>query len=141
MKPTPGIRRTHSPGCPARQDGEGCRCNAGYEASVYDAGSGRKLRHVFPSYSEARTWQADAHVGVRRGTVRAAAPVTVREAAEELIAGMRSGAVRTRSGDRYKPSAVRAYDESLRLHVLGPLGAMRLARRGRRSHRRLGRSA
>ena len=37
--------------------------------------------------------------------------------AKELIAGMQSGTVRTRSGDAYKPSAIRSYDEALRVHL------------------------
>ena len=36
------------------------------------------------------------------------------EAGEELIAGMHSGKVRTRSGDLYKPSAIRGYERALR---------------------------
>lgn len=39
---------------------------------------------------------------------------------------MREGSVRTRSGDRYKPSAVRAYERDLRLRIYPELGAMRL---------------
>jgi Phage integrase, N-terminal SAM-like domain len=40
---------------------------------------------------------------------------------------MRSGMVRTRSGDVYKPSAVRSYEAALRDRVLPVLGAKRLA--------------
>jgi len=39
---------------------------------------------------------------------------------------MRSGRVRTRSGDLYKPSAIRSYESSLRLHILPELGALKL---------------
>jgi integrase len=136
MKRTPGIRRLHSASCPAR-DGGPCSCDRGYDAPVYNARARRKIRRVFPTLAAARGWQSDAHVGVRKGTIRAATPVTVREAAEELIEGMRSGAIRTRSGDRYKPSTIRAYDESLRLHVLDALGARRLADVHRRHVQRL----
>jgi integrase len=38
------------------------------------------------------------------------------------------GAIRNRSGDRYKPSALRGYEQSLRLQVLPDLGAHKLAR-------------
>jgi integrase len=135
---TPGIRRTHSSGCPARGDREGrCDCNAGYEADVWDPASRRKIRKTFASAAEAKAWQTDARSGVRRGTIRAAEPRTVREAAADLVGGMRSGAVRTRSGDRYKPSVVRGYDEALRLYVVEPLGAMRLGDVQRRHVQRL----
>jgi integrase len=58
--------------------------------------------------------------------MRAPAATTVREAADELIEGMRSGRVRTRSGDRYKPSAIRSYEAALRDRVLPILGGKRI---------------
>ena len=93
---------------------------------MYDATSGRKIRKTFPTLAAARTWRSDAERGVRRGTLRASAPVTVEDAADELVAAMRSGAARTRSGDPYKPSAIRSYEAALELHVRQDLGAMRL---------------
>jgi hypothetical protein len=115
MKPNPGVRRLHSTGCPAKTDDAArCRCNAGYEASVYDKSAGRKIRKAFPTAAAAaRTWRSDAAHGVRRGTVRAVEPTTVNEAADTLIAEMENGSIRTRSGDPYKPSAIRAYREVL----------------------------
>jgi integrase len=50
----------------------------------------------------------------------------VNDAADELLAGMRAGTIRTRSGDPYKPSAVRGYDAVLRDHLRPALGAMQL---------------
>jgi integrase len=61
----------------------------------------------------------------------------VNEAADDLVAGIEAGSVRTRSGDRYKPSTVRAYRESLELHVRDDLGAMRLGDVQRRHVQRL----
>ena len=51
----------------------------------------------------------------------------MRDAATDLIDGMRAGNVRTRSGDEYKPSAIRSYDEALRVHVLPAIGPLRLS--------------
>jgi integrase len=76
--------------------------------------------------AEARAWRAETQTGVRRGTLRAPAHTTVAEAAEELVAGMRSGRVRTRSGDPYKPSAIRSYEAALRDHVVPHIGRTRL---------------
>ena len=45
---------------------------------------------------------------------------------------MGTGAIRTRTGDRYKPSVVREYERSLRLHVLPALGGAKLSRIQRR---------
>ena len=39
----------------------------------------------------------------------------------------RSGAIRTRSGSGYKPSALRGYEQALRLRVLPDLGGARLS--------------
>jgi integrase len=61
----------------------------------------------------------------------------VNEAADDLLTGMESGAVRTRSGDPYKPSTIRAYRESLDLHVRPDLGAMKLGDVQRRHVQRL----
>ncbi len=58
--------------------------------------------------------------------MRASEPVTINDAADALIAGMTSGAIRTRSGDQYKPSSIRTYREVLDLHARRDLGAMRL---------------
>ena len=95
--------------------------------SVWDPTSSSYMRRTFPTLAAARTWRSDAEQGVRRGTIRAAGPVTVNDAADELVAGMRSGAVRTRSGDPYKPSTIRGYRDVARPLRTADLGAMRLA--------------
>jgi integrase len=69
--------------------------------------------------------------------MRAPAATTVREAAEELIEGMRSGRVRTRSGDRYKPSAIRGYEGALRDRIVPILGGKRLGDVQRRDVQRI----
>jgi integrase len=58
--------------------------------------------------------------------LRAPAHTTVEEAADALVAGMWSGRVRTRSGDVYKPSAIRSYEAALRDHIVPRLGRRRL---------------
>jgi hypothetical protein len=50
----------------------------------------------------------------------------VNDAADDLLAGIRYGAVRRRSSDRYKPSAIRSYGTALELHARPDLGASRL---------------
>jgi integrase len=51
----------------------------------------------------------------------------VRDAADAWLAGARSGAILNRSGDRYKPSVIRGYEQALRLRVLPAIGAKRLS--------------
>ena len=120
-----GIRPRHRSGC-ATADGARCNCRPAWEASI---GSGRtaKIRRTFPSLAAARSWRADALSKFHRGEVTTDQSRKVREAATELIDGMRAGTVRTRSGDEYKPSAIRSYDEALRVHILPTIGALRLS--------------
>jgi hypothetical protein len=128
---TTGIRPIHRRSCASRTGGR-CNCKPTYEASV---GSGRtgKLRRTFKTATAARSWRAEAQVAINRGELQATATAkSVREAAAELIAGMESGMIRNRSGDPYKPSVVRGYELSLRLHLLPDLGAAKLSKLRRR---------
>ncbi|MCP9487554.1 MAG: tyrosine-type recombinase/integrase [Gaiellaceae bacterium MAG52_C11] len=93
---------------------------------MFVAGEGRKVRRTFPTLAAARTWRADALSAAQRGVLRAPSARTVREAAEELIDGMESGSVRSRSGDRYRPSATRSYRAALAARIVPALGAMKL---------------
>ncbi len=123
---TEGVRRLHSTNCPARLRRGRCDCGAGYEASVFSVRDGKKIRKTFPTLAAAKAWRADAVGGLRRGALRASRRTTVRDAGDELLAGMRSGLIRTRSGDLYKPSAIRTYEAGLRLYVVPELGPGKL---------------
>ena len=57
-----GIRRIHRKACP----GGRCGCSS-YEAWVWDARVGHKLRRTFPSEAAAKAWRADQVVAVTRG--------------------------------------------------------------------------
>jgi integrase len=94
---------------------------------VWSTRDGKKLRQTFSTVAAARGWRADAQVGLRRGTLRAPTPTTLREAADAWIAGARRSSIRTRSGDVYKPSAIRSYEASLRTRVLPEFGAAKLS--------------
>jgi len=122
-----GIRRRHSGNCPAG-DGEGrCNCKAGFEASVYLAREGRKVRKTFERESEAKAWRAEATTAAKAGKLRTASRLTVSEAAWLWLEGARSGAVCDRSGDTFKPGTLREYERSLALRVLPEFGAVRLS--------------
>jgi integrase len=120
-----GIEVRHKKACASR-DGGRCNCQPTYQASVWSARESKRIRKTFPTLAEARAWRAETQTGVRRGTLRAPAHTTVGDAAEELVAGMSSGRVRTRSGDVYKPSAIRSYEAALRDHIVPRLGRTRL---------------
>ena len=64
---------------------------------------------------------------MRQGTFAVPTRTTLRAAAEAWLAAAEAGVVRTRSGDRYKPSALRAYRASLQARVVPELGALRLS--------------
>jgi integrase len=121
-----GIRIRHSKLCRTR-DGGRCDCKPTYEANVWSAGDGKRAYKAFPTLAEAKAWRADAQVGLRRGTMRVGPSMTLREAAEAWLEGVRSGAIRNRSGHAYKPSAIRGYETSLAARVLPELGGARLA--------------
>jgi integrase len=121
-----GIEVRHKKACASRNGGR-CSCQPTYQASVWSARESKRIRKTFSTLAEARAWRSETQTGVRRGTLRAPANTTVHEAADELVAGMRSGRVRTRSGDLYKPSAIRSYEAALRDHIVPRLGRTRLA--------------
>jgi integrase len=60
------------------------------------------------------------------GALRTPAAITLTAAADSWLELAQRGAIRTRSGDRYKPSALRGYEQAFRLRLLPPLGAHKL---------------
>jgi integrase len=117
-----GIRRRHGRGC----DGAG-KCDCSWEASVYSKRDGRKIRKTFATLTEAKAWRHDAVGEVRRGKLKAPTRETLREAWETWNDGAKSGLVRTKSGDPYKPSCLRSYEQAMRDRVLPDFGGARLS--------------
>jgi integrase len=109
------------------QSGRRCSCRPTYQASVWSARDGRRIKKSFRTLAEAKAWRAEAQSEIRRGTLRAPSHVTLREVGEVWLAGAREGSIRNRSGDRYKPSVLRSYEASLRLRVLPALGGRKLS--------------
>jgi integrase len=121
-----GIRARHGRSCRSRK-GERCNCKPSYEAFVWSKRDGRKIRKTFEELAEARTWRADAESAVRKRTLRAPSKVTIAEAGAEWLEGAGKGTIRTRSGDPYKPSAIRGYEAALRLRILPEFGGDRVS--------------
>src|SRR5207245_3047689 len=82
---------------------------------------------TFASLAAAQAWRQESQVALRRGTLRVASPLTLAQAAQEWFAAAEAGIVRTRSGDAYKPSTLRAYRQALRAGVLPAVGEQRLS--------------
>jgi hypothetical protein len=94
---------------------------------VWSQRDGKKIYRGFPTHAAAKSWRIDATKDVKDGKRRAPTPDTVREAGAQLIAGMEDGRVLTRSGKRYKLSAIRSYRQSLENRVYPELGARKLS--------------
>lgn len=122
-----GITKRHSSGCASRS-GRKCDCNAGYEAWVFSPRDNRKIRKTLPTHGAARSWRVQAQRDVRVGALRAASDQTLRQASQIWLERAGEGAIRNRSGDAYKPSVLRGYEQGLRLHVLPAIGAHKLGR-------------
>jgi integrase len=121
-----GIRIRHSRSC-RLSAGARCNCKPSFEASVYSRRDRAKIRKTFATEGEAKAWRHDAVGEVRRGKLKAPTRVTLREAWDAWNEGARSGLVRTKSGDPYKPSCLRSYEQAMRDRVLPDLGAARLS--------------
>ena len=120
-----GVGRRHSKGCASRH-GKRCNCNAGYEAWVFSKREGKKIRRTFPRKTEAKSWRTDALRALASGEIRATKAKTIEDAWADWYAGAKSGAVTNRSGDPYKPSALRSYEQAMRLRVLPAFRRARL---------------
>ena len=126
-----GIRVRHSRSCATSHDQGQCNCSPGYEASVYSARDGRKLRKTFPTLSAARAWRHDA-ASVRPARARCGPPSRqrCRKRPKPGWTGARDGLIRNRSGDEFKPSTLPSYEQSLNTRVL-TLRAVKLSTFGR----------
>ena len=119
-----GIQVIHRNSCGTFKGGPNCSCAPAYKAEIWIARDSRKIRRTFSTLAAARNWRHDAMAALRKGSLATGGPTTIREAAELLLDGIRSGAIRTRSGDEYKPSAIRNYEEALRRRILPRMGHM-----------------
>jgi integrase len=84
------------------------------------------VRKTFKTKTAAKQWRNDAYAALRAGTTSANRSDTLAAYAEQWMVDGRAGVVRNRSGDPFKPSAIRTYDAHLRLHVLPALGHLRI---------------
>jgi integrase len=126
-----GIIARHSHGCPARWDVGSekgpCRCSPRYQAQVWSPRDGKRISRTFPTQGAAKAWRHDASVALRRGTLLVGGGAKLREAAADWLAAAEAGLLRNRSGDPYKPSALRGYEQALRTRILPTLGDKQLS--------------
>lgn len=120
-----GVDTRHGRTCRSRTDGR-CNCTPTYQAHVYDRRTRTRIRRTFPTLAAAKAWRTDAQADLRRGVRRGPTGLTLRDAADQWLAGARDGTVRNKSGTPYKPSVVAGYAASLHNRVLPDLGGLRL---------------
>lgn len=125
-----GIEVRHAKGCRSTAGGR-CNCQPAYRASVWSNRERKRIRKAFSSAAAAKTWRSDALVALSKGALRAPKPITLQQAWNAWYEGAQEGTIRNRSGDRFKPSALRAYEGAMRLRVLPAFGSVRLADLGR----------
>jgi integrase len=136
-----GIVERHGEGCRSH-DGGRCNCAVRYEAWIHDKRAeikdadgnviahGKKVRKSFAgpgALQAAKDWRDEGKGAVRVGTLKATSSVTLEAAGLVWIEGARDGTVLTRSGDRYKPSAIRGYESSFKQRIVPELGAHKLS--------------
>jgi hypothetical protein len=107
-----GIDTRHTRSCRTRAGGR-CNCTPTYRARIHR--DGKRIIKTFPTLAAARGWREDAAVALREHSYRdPVSTPTLREAADEWLKGGWDGRIRTRSGNVYKPSALRSYERALR---------------------------
>jgi hypothetical protein len=94
---------------------------------VWDAAAGKRIRKTFSTKTGAKQWRSDAQTALRKGELSGDRGPTLAAASAVWLDGLRAGHILNRSGDPYKPAAIRNYDRDLRLHVLPVLGHLRLS--------------
>lgn len=124
-----GLNPRHRNGCTSRREDGRC-CDAAWQAEVYDARTGRKVRRTFTTRGAAKTWRQDMLVAVRRGEVAPASTVavTVQAAVDDWVDAARRGTVRTRGRKAFAPGTIRSVEQNYRLRVHDPFGQRRLDR-------------
>lgn len=123
---TDGIEVRHSSWC-ATGEARRCNCAPTYRAQVWSERDGKRIRKSFRTLAEAKAWRIDSRAAARAGLLRAPSPRTIEEAGLAWLEGVKAGAIRNRSGDRYKPSTIRGYEQSLRLRLVPAFGPLRIS--------------
>ena len=128
-----GIEARHARDCAV----EPCTCTPSYRAWVYDRRTNTRIRKSFSgkgALAAAKGWRIDALSDLNRGKNIAPSKMTLRAVAEEWFAGAKATppTVLNRSGEVFKPSAIRGYESDLRRFVLPEFGGEKLSeiRRG-----------
>jgi hypothetical protein len=122
-----GIVTRHFGGCSSRFEVGRCDCRPGYQAQVYSATERRTIRRTFRTLADARAWRAETKAALDRGTLRAPSRQTLEEAAKDWVNAANAAVIRTRSGDPYKPGALRGYEQALSARLVPRFGQLKIS--------------
>jgi integrase len=114
-----GIVARHRTDCHEKGPDWSCGCPARYQAQVWSQRDRRRLSKTSAKLATVKRWRTDALKAIGDGTHTLGPDQTVRAAGDALVAGMKAGTVRNRSGRVYKPSVIRDFDRLL-LQVVYP---------------------
>jgi integrase len=121
-----GVAARHSRNCEWRSGGR-CSCTPTFQAQVWSPQDKKTIRKTFPTIVAARAWRQETQVGIRKRLLRAPSAIRLEQAAQEWLEAAKAGIIRTRSGDPYKPSALRSYEQVLRTLLLPRFGQRTLS--------------
>ena len=121
-----GIRERHQRSCASIASKARCSCTPTFEALVTLGKTGERRRKTFATLADAKAWRVQMLAAKTHRRLRAPKSLTLREASERFVEGMRSGTIANRSGEPYKPSVIRSYEQALKRYVLPDLGGRRL---------------
>src|SRR4051794_24992933 len=109
------IIKRHRTACRATAGGR-CSCSPTFQARVKPNGRrGKPIIKSFPTRAAAKAWAAEVEAQKARGTLPAEPSTrTLSEAGTQMVVEMRSGMLRARNGETYKPRAIDSYEASLR---------------------------
>ncbi|MFN8164215.1 MAG: hypothetical protein U0R26_10415 [Solirubrobacterales bacterium] len=122
-----GIVIRHTRACAAKATEAPCDCRPGYQAQVFSSLEQRTIRKTFRTLADARAWRAETKSALDRGTLKAPSRITLNQAAEDWLLAAKAGVIRTRSGERYKPGALRAYEQALNARLLPRFGHLKVS--------------
>lgn len=107
--PEAGVLMVHSKTCGLRTEWtlDGCACNPGYRAQVYDAVTKRTEVKTFKDLKTAARWRQDRYAALRAGTARVVESITLAELREEWQNGVADGTVLAKGQRAYKDSTLR----------------------------------
>ena len=121
-----GIRERHQRSCASIASKARCSCTPTFEALVTLGKTGERRRKTFATLADAKAWRVQMLAAKAHRRLRAPKSLTLREASERFVEGMRNGTIANRSGEPYKPSVIRSYEQALKRYVLPDLGGRRL---------------